>query len=79
MEENASSQVTLANLGDLMFCYGAILPHALSDSTSKELQVIKSKRQFIYDLEKCTNDKMVLKDKFTTVNSSRFLWGLAKF
>ncbi len=78
-EENASTRVTLANLGDLMFCYGAVLPSVVSDETTKEMKAITTKRQFIYDLEKCAYDKMAVKDKFTTINSTRYLWGLAKF
>mmetsp|Transcript_7118 Transcript_7118/g.11275 ORF Transcript_7118/g.11275 Transcript_7118/m.11275 type:complete len:93 (-) Transcript_7118:768-1046(-) len=79
LEENAASRVTLANVSDLMFCYGAVLPSVVSDETTKEMKAITTKRQFIYDIEKCAYDKMVVKDKFTTINSTRYLWGLAKF
>ena len=40
---------------------------------------ITDKRQFIYDIEKAAMDKLILKDEFTTINSTKFLWGLSKF
>lgn len=40
---------------------------------------VNNKRQFIYDLENTALDKLILKDKFNTINSTRLLWGLAKF
>lgn len=64
--EESSEVVTLANLSELMFSYAAVAN-------------VIDRRQFIYDLEKCAIDKMVLKDKFTAYNSTKLLWGLAKF
>jgi hypothetical protein len=49
-----------------MYCYSAVAN-------------ITSKRQFIYDIEKFVSDKLILKDWFTTINSTKFLWALSKF
>lgn len=62
--------MSLANIGDLMLCYGALVGNVASLST---------KRQFMHDLENAANDRLVLKDKFTTVASANYLWGYAKF
>mgnify|MGYP006893259590 CR=1 FL=1 len=51
-----------------MYAYGAIAPAELND-----------KRQFLYDLENSAIDKVVMKDKFNTIDTTRMLWGLAKF
>jgi hypothetical protein len=65
-EENAASTVSIANLGEIIFCYGAIAN-------------IYEKRQFFYDIESIALEKITLKEKFNTVNSTKFLWGLSKF
>jgi hypothetical protein len=49
-----------------MYCYAAIAG-------------VTQKRQFIYDIESISIDKLVVKDKFTTQDSTKSLWGLAKF
>jgi len=60
--------VSIANLADLMFAYGAVAPPQVND-----------KRQFLHDLENTAIEKLVMKDQFTTVASTKMLWGLAKF
>ena len=60
--------ISIKNLSDLLFAYSAIAPVALN-----------SKRQFLYDLEKAIYEKTILKDKFTTIDSTKILWALAKF
>jgi|TARA_B110001450_G_C17383138_1_gene384540 hypothetical protein len=57
---------SLANLSDIMYSYSAIAN-------------ITEQRQFIYDIENTAISKLILKDKFNTINSTKFLWGLAKF
>jgi hypothetical protein len=51
-----------------MFAYGAIAPASVND-----------KRQFLYDIENTAINKLIMKDKFNTINSTKMLWGLAKF
>lgn len=58
-----------------MFCYGAVLPWG----ETKFAPQTQSKRQFIYDLEQVALEKLTLKDAFTTIDSTKLLWGLAKF
>jgi hypothetical protein len=60
--------VSIKNLSDLMFAYTAIAPMAVND-----------KRQFLYDIENAAYKKVVMKDKFNTVNSTKMLWGYSKF
>lgn len=40
---------------------------------------VMDKRQFIYDLENAAEDKLVMKDMFNTIDSTKLLWGLSKF
>ena len=40
---------------------------------------VTEKRQFIYDIEKAAMDKLILKDMFNSIYSTKFLWGLSKF
>ena len=60
--------VSIKNISDLMFAYGAVANQSVND-----------KRQFIYDLENTSIEKLTMKDKFNTVDSTKLLWGLAKF
>lgn len=65
-EDNAASQLQISSVADIMHSYGAIAQ-------------IYSKRQFFYDLESVCADKIMLKDRFTTINSTKFLWGQSRF
>jgi len=69
-EDGGAAAVTIANIGDLMLCYGAVVSNVPS---------LASKRQFLHDLENAANDRLLLKDKFTTIASTNYLWGYAKF
>lgn len=57
---------SIANLSDLMFCYSAVAN-------------VTEKRQFIYDIEAASISKLIMKDFFNTIDSTKLLWGLAKF
>ena len=40
---------------------------------------LTEQRQFIYDIENASISKLIMKGKFTTIDSTKLLWGIAKF
>ena len=63
--EETQEVVSIANVGELMFSYVAA--------------GVTEPRQFIYDLEHTAVDKFTLRDNFSALNSTKLLWGLARF
>ena len=59
---------TIANLSDILLAYSSVAPSLLD---TKELN-------FVGQLEKSVIDKLVTKDYFNTLNTTRILWALAK-
>ena len=51
----------------------------LYGAAASSIPSLSAKRQFIHDLENAANDRLILKEQFTTVASTNFLWGYAKF
>ena len=65
MIRKKQAEFTLASLGDLMFLFAA------ADMTHD--------RPFFYYLEKQAEDQLTTHEKFTTLNSTRLLWGFGRF
>jgi len=67
------SEPSLANLADILFAYSAASPDMLLQDNNKELRV------FVDRLEKTVQDKMILKDYFNTLSTTKIQWALAKY
>ena len=62
------SEPSIANLADILFAYSMASPCMLSENEN-----------FVMKIEKAIQEKMILKDYFNTLNTTKIEWSLAKF